>query len=48
MSTLFYYVSAAMDGGGFGTSGIFGQVFLWSGLILIAASFAFKDGDGQG
>jgi len=45
MGTLFYYVSAAMIGGGLGTSGIFGQVFLWSGLILIAASFAFKEED---
>ncbi|NPT57514.1 hypothetical protein [Paraburkholderia elongata] len=45
MGELFYYLSAAMIGGGFGTSGIVGQVFLWSGLILIAASFAFKEGD---
>ena len=45
MGTLFYYMSAAMVGGGFGTSGIFGQVFLWSGLILIAASFAFREED---
>ena len=45
MGTLFYYLSAAMVGGGFGTSGVFGQFFLWSGLILIAASFAFEEKD---
>ncbi|MFT0167466.1 hypothetical protein ACLKMY_00360 [Paraburkholderia mimosarum] len=40
MSALTFWLSSVMAGAGFGTSDLFGDLFVWSSILLLLASIA--------
>ena len=43
MSALTFWLSSAMAGAGFGTSNLFGDLFVWSSVLLLLVSIAFDN-----
>ncbi|MBP0593723.1 hypothetical protein J8I87_29355 [Paraburkholderia sp. LEh10] len=43
MSELAFLLSSAMAGAGFGTSNLFGDLFIWSSILLLLVSIAFDN-----
>jgi hypothetical protein len=43
MSGPIFWLSSVMAGAGFGTSSIFGDLFIWSSVLLLLASLAFDN-----
>ncbi|BCZ85697.1 hypothetical protein PTKU64_93720 (plasmid) [Paraburkholderia terrae] len=43
MSALTFWLSSAMAGAGFGTSNLFGDLFVWSSVMLLLVSIAFDN-----
>jgi hypothetical protein len=43
MSAVTFWLSSVMAGAGFGTSNLFGDLFVWSSVLLLLASIAFDN-----